>query len=446
MTPKIKKTVLFLAVIALLALPVLADRTNLRPAWNLFSSQQDIEMGRALAGEADRTLQLVDQHNANTYIAALGMQLAAHAPGERFPYQFKIVNDDAINSFALPGGYIYVTTGLIEAAQNEPQLAGAVAHEIAHVVLRHGTAEVSQAYADDVPNASRRRVSVNDAMSRLNIRFEPDSIVLKHSREDERQADLIATQILYDTGFDPNQMTQFFQKITNDRSNATSDYFNNHPEAANRVARVRSELQKLGELPRNVRGDSPDFHSVKDRLMASNNWSAIDTNRNSMVAYRGRDIEFRYPGNWQVSDRGDSLSIAPDDGFVSGSLAYGMTIAAFQPQNSRNFGRNSFAVPGTRPDNTSLSNATDQLLDDLRQSNPNMRVVRSNERRTVDGAPAMVVELTNDSPLGGTETDWLVTVLRPNGLLRYFVGVAPQREFSKYRPVFEEIVASVQFL
>jgi hypothetical protein len=75
-----------------------------------------------------------------------------------------------------------------------------------------------------------------------------------------------------------------------------------------------------------------------------------------------------------------------------------------------------------------------------------MRVVRNAGRRTVDGAQAMVVELTNDSSLGGTETNWLVAVLRPNGLLRYFVGVAPQEEFNRYQSAFSNIVTSVQFL
>jgi len=463
MARKLKTTVLFLAFVSVLVFPALAARTNLTPAWNLFSPQQDTEMGRVLAADAEQTFRLADDHNSNVYLDALGKQLIAHAPGNKYPYQFKIVNDGAINAWALPGGFIYVTSGLIEAAQNEPQLAGALAHEIGHVVLRHGTAEVSQAYESRVSNSIRGRVSVSDAMSRLDLRFQPDSVLLKYSREEERQADIIATQILYDTGFDPRTMTQFFQKISNDRSNNTTEFLNNHPDLANRAANVRREIQNIGPLPRTMRGDSPDFHSVQGRLLAANTnrWPSIsDRNRTNgnrtngdrldlpssrLAYYQGRDISFRYPDNWRVSDQGDSISVAPDSGVVSGSLAYGMTIAVFDPQGSR-FGRNSFQNPVGRADTTSLANATDQLIDHLQQSNANMRVVRSNERRRVDGAQAMVVELTNDSPLGGSETDWLVTVLRPNGSLKYFVGVAPQREFSRYQPAFDEIVTSVRFM
>ena len=167
------------------------------------------------------------------------------------------------------------------------------------------------------------------------------------------------------------------------------------------------------------------------------------------VLYRGRDIEFRYPDNWRVSEEGDSISVAPDGGFVSGSMAWGMTIASFDPQGSRYFGSSSFAnpgAPGARVDSTTLGTATDQLIAYLRQSNPNMRVVRNTERRRVDGAQAMVVELTSESPVGGTERDWLVTVLRPNGLLRYFVGVAPQADSSQYQRAFDQIVTSVRFM
>lgn len=458
----LKITAFFIAFASALVFPALADRTNILPAWNLFSPQQDIEMGRILADDLERSLQLLDEHNANTYIDALGKQLIAHAPGNKYPYQFKIVNDDSINAWALPGGSIYVTSGLIQAAQNEPQLAGVLAHQISHVALRHGTAEVSQAYANRVSNSARGRVSVNDTMTRLNIRFEPGSTPLKYSSEEERQADIVATQILWDTGFDPRQMTQLWQTIVNDRSSRTSDFFNAHPQFSNRVATVRTEVQKLGGLPRNMRGDSPDFHSVKDTLLAGNTnaWPSIsDRNANTgsrpelpstrTVLYRGRDIEFRYPDNWRVSEEGDSISVAPDGGSVSGSMAWGMTIASFDPQGSRYFGSSSFAnpgAPGARVDSTTLGNATDQLIAYLRQSNPNMRVVRNTERRRVDGAQAMVVELTSESPVGGTERDWLVTVLRPNGLLRYFVGVAPQADSSQYQRAFDQIVTSVRFM
>src|SRR5262245_1150146 len=204
MQSRLRIITLFIGIIVL-ALPALADRTVIRPAWNIFTTQQDAELGRALADEAERTtLSLADNHYASVYIDALGQQIAAHAPGTRYPYRFKIVNDDAIKAYALPGGFIYVSSALIDAAQNEPQLAGALAHEIEHVVLRHGTAKVSQEYANLVPNASRSRITVNDAIRQLNLNRDP--LVRQYSRQQERDADIIATQMLVDTGFDPAEM------------------------------------------------------------------------------------------------------------------------------------------------------------------------------------------------------------------------------------------------
>jgi beta-barrel assembly-enhancing protease len=452
MPSKSRIVVAYIAAILLLSLPVLANRTSVRTGWNLFTTQQDIEMGRELAGEVESQSLVVSDRWSNGYITALGTQLVDHAPGYQYPYQFKILNDDAVNSYALPGGFIYLTTGLIDAAPTEPQLAGVLAHQIAHVVLRHGTQEVSRAYNAEAPNAATGRVSVAETMNRLDIAFDPDSIVLKNSPEDERQADLLATQILYDTKFDPQQMPVFFQTLQNEPTNSTAEFFRNHPAASNRAARVRREVLNMGGLPRNLRGDSPDLRKTQDRLRNESNASTRDNNTDvggnlpssRMVTYRGRDIEFRYPENWRVSEGGDSITVAPHNGFVSDSLAYGMTIATFEPQGS-SFGQGLNSPDNVNNRTTTLSRATDQLVADLRLSNPNMRVVRRNDQRRVDGQAALVTELTNDSPVGGRETDWLVTVLRPDGLLRYFVGVAPQHEFTQYAPTFDKMVSSVRF-
>src|SRR5207244_9842291 len=130
------------------------------------------------------------------------------------------------------------------------------------------------------------RISVNDAMSQLNIHFERDAIPLRYTREEERQADVVATQVMAGTGFDPQQMVQFFQIVSNDRSNRTSDFFDNHPSVVNRAANVRAELQRLGGLQGNVRGDSPDFHSVQEKLLAlnTNSWPSVSDRSTSRQA------------------------------------------------------------------------------------------------------------------------------------------------------------------
>jgi len=457
MPSNIRTTIIVVAAVLLLSLPAIADRTPVRPGWNLFTTQQDIEMGRALASDADSALPLMGTSDATTYLSALGSQLSRHAPGDRYSYQFRIIDDGEANAFALPGGYIYVSRGAIEAAENEPQLAGLLAHQIAHIALRHGTQQVSSAYADQQANATRGRVSVPTAMSRLNLRFENNSPVLKYTREMEQQADIVGAQIMRDTSFDPRQMTRMFQNLVAESPRMTTDFFQNHPNLTNRAALIRTEMQNMGGLPSPLRGDSNDFHTVKNMLegLASDSdyypntgnrptGNRPDLPSTRLVSYRGSDLNLRYPDNWTVDEEADAVVLAPDGGYVNGSLAFGMRISSFQPRQTRYYG-DGLVTPGDRVQRSTISSATDQLIAQLQRSNPNMRVARSMQSKTVGGEAGLAVELSNDSPTGGREVDWLVTSLRPNGTLRYFIGVAPQQDVNRYMPSFEQIVNSVRF-
>src|SRR5262245_63526188 len=123
-----------------------AQRTKLKPGRNVYTPQQDVDLGREVAKDAERQLEVINNSNANAYIGALGQQLVSKAPNEfKFPFYFKIINDRSINAFALPGGPVYVHRGAIEAADNEAQLAGVMGHEIGHVILRHGTNQATKA-------------------------------------------------------------------------------------------------------------------------------------------------------------------------------------------------------------------------------------------------------------------------------------------------------------
>ena len=453
MPSNVRTTILVIAAVLLLCLTAIADRTPIRPGWNLFTTQQDIEMGRALASDAESELPLMGTSDATTYLHALGSQLAAHAPGDRYNYQFKIIDDDSTNAFALPGGYIYISRGAIEAAENEPQLAGLVAHEIAHIALRHGTQQVSSAYADGQPNATRGRVAVPTVMSRLNLRFESNSPAVKYTREMERQADIVGAQIMRDTSFDPRQMTRMFQNLVAESPRMTADFFQNHPNLTNRAALIRTEMQNMGGLPSPLRGDSNDFHTVKSMLVTMTSDSDYYPNTGNrpngpstrLVSYRGSDLNLRYPDNWTVDEEADAVVLAPEGGYVNGSLAYGMRISSLQPRQTRYFGESGLVTPGDRAQRSTLSSATEQLIAQLQRSNPNMRVTRSMQSRTVAGEAGLAVELSNDSPIGGREVDWLVTSLRPNGTLMYFIGVVPQQDINRYMPTFEQIVNSVRF-
>ena len=437
-------------ILALVLTAYAADsRTKLKPGWNLFSPQQDIQMGRESVKQAEMQLAILNDRQATSYIDTLGKQLASHAPGEKYPYQFKIVNDTAINAFALPGGFIYVNRGAIEAADSENQIAGVMAHEIGHVVLRHGTNQVSKAYLAQAPLAILGGVlgsnSIGSVLAQLGVGFGLNSLFLKYSRDAESQADLMGTQILHDSGYDPNGMVEFFEKIQAESKGRAVQFFSDHPNPENRISNVQHEIERVGGAPANARKDSTEFHTTKNLLagLPAPPKSARGANRPAdtrngkpappsgrLATFSGNGLQFRYPDNWRQYGEGSATTIAPDGGIVNGSLAYGMMIAEFEP-DYRGQGR------------ISLDEATDQLLNNLQKSNPNMRVTRNHERTRVGGQAALIAEVSNQSPTGGRETDWIVTTMLPDGTMYYFVGVAPQNEFSNYRRAFEDIVDSV---
>src|SRR5262245_49108249 len=264
-----------LALVSLLvfSLTLAAERTHLTPGRNTYSPQQDIELGQQAAKEAERQLELINNSKANAYISALGQSIVAKVPNEyKFPFTFKIVNDKSINAFALPGGPVYVHRGAIEAADNEAQLAGVMGHEIGHVILRHGTNQVTKAQLAQAPLAILGGVLGNSNMGALVTQlggFAAGSVLLRYSRDAESQADLMGTQILYDMGYDPRAMAQFFDKLAKEhKGTKTEQFFSNHAIPENRIGNVNDEIRKLGGSPSNPRLDSPDFQEVK-RIMLS---------------------------------------------------------------------------------------------------------------------------------------------------------------------------------
>jgi beta-barrel assembly-enhancing protease len=123
------------------------QRTALKPGWNMFSPEQDVEIGKRAAADAGKKLPLCNKPDVDAYLAQLGKRLAAKLPDNpgQYPWEFHCVDDKAINAFALPGGYVFVNRGAIESSDNEAQLAGVMAHELSHVALRHGTNQATKA-------------------------------------------------------------------------------------------------------------------------------------------------------------------------------------------------------------------------------------------------------------------------------------------------------------
>jgi predicted Zn-dependent protease len=246
-----------------------ADRTPLKPGVDIFSPRDDIEIGLRNARQADAQLPMLNDPRVDDYLDALGKRLAAHAPGYAFPYRFRCVNDESVNAFALPGGFIYVDRGAIEAAHDEAQLAGVLAHEIAHVALRHGTHQATKAYWTELPFAAASSLfgGMSGAVEELGSGFAVDSILLKYSRTAETQADILGTQIVYDSGYDPRALAQFFEIVADetDRPHHVV-FFENHPNPDHRIDRIDREVDRLGGPSPNYQTTSDDFQTIRRYL------------------------------------------------------------------------------------------------------------------------------------------------------------------------------------
>ena len=444
-----------LALYLLMIPGALAQRTQLKPGWNMFSPQQDIEIGKTAARDAKKQLPQCNAPKVDDYLTQLGTRLAAKLPtgGVVYPFEFHCVNDKAINAFALPGGFVFVNRGAIEAADNEAQLAGVMAHELSHVALRHGTNQATKAEATQGILGIAEGIfggSTGGALLTQLGSFAAGGVLLRYSRTAESQADTMGTQVLYDTGYDPRALAQFFEKLeAESKGKNPPEFFSDHPNPEHRIERVDEEIDKLGGVPPNAKRDSAEFEAAKREVLAlpvvkkptpgaPGAMAAPAPPSGNFATYQANSYTLKYPDNWKKypDSNGSGVSFAPeggivDDGSGHSAQAYGLTVSVTQPSGDPN-------------DSSALENATRQVIQGLQQSNPNMKIALQPERVRLNGKPGLSTYLSNDSPAGGSETDWVLTVMRPEGVLA-FVCVAPQKAFSNYDKTFSSILDSLRF-
>jgi|KBSSwiStaDraftv2_1062776.scaffolds.fasta_scaffold20324_3 hypothetical protein len=452
--PIILRCLAVLLAFCILQMQPLNARVEPSRGFNMFSAQEEVQAGQQSAAQVSRQLPVLpDSDPVSVYVQRLGQQLAAHAPGEKWPYSFHVVNQKEINAFALPGGPVFVNVGTIQAADNEAELAGVIAHEISHVVQRHGTRAASKQMAAQLPLAILGGVMGQGALSQMaqmGLSFGVGSYFLKNSRKAESEADLLGTDIMYDTGFNPRAMAQFFTKIQEQGGARGPQFFSDHPDPGNRAQAVASEV---GTLPRksNYRSDSAGFRDIKQRVagmqpltaqqIAARQTPAMNASSSSVAPasslrnFSHRDFTISYPENWQVyGDQNSSVTIAPPSGVSQNAVAYGVMINTYQLEDA----------------NVSLEQATRDLLASLRQSNPDLREIGQDENIRVNGVAGKSVDLIGNSPLRdqsgrpSQERDWLVAVMRQDGSLLYVVSIAPEKDFEGLRPTFEQMLKSLQ--
>jgi Zn-dependent protease with chaperone function len=421
----------------------------LKPGFNLFSKQQDVQLGQDAAKQVRQQYQPVQNQFLQDYLRRVGDRLAAtpEAKQSGFSFTFSLLNVGEINAFALPGGPMFVYTGLMKVSDNEAQLAGVMAHEMSHVILRHGTHQASKANLIQLPAMLAGAVaggSLLGQLTQLGIGLGANSVLLKFSRDAESQADALGSHLMSEAGYNPIEMARFFEKLQGTARGP--QFLSDHPNPGNREHAIEAEIRAL---PQRAYGfETGDFQKVKAEIAALPAPPARKGNIGSGAAatdlpapgegwrqLRARSFSVSYPGSWQVfgDQQSSMLTIAPRQGLVRGSngatqVGYGAILSYFSPENR-----------------TDLLSATDDLISHLYGQNPAFRVTsNSQDKVRAGGSDGLITMLASASPYGGDETDALLTVGRPEGLF-YMVFIAPAKNYPQLEGSFRQMVHSLRF-
>ncbi len=464
---------------------------------NAFTPEQELTEGQKVAAQVYHQMPVLpDSDPVTRYVQQLGARLVQHAPGARWPYNFHVVASSDINAFALPGGSVFVNLGTVQAAETEGQLAGVMAHEISHVVQRHSTCNITKQQGQKVLYGIGSVLSsvllgsgTAGTLAQSALGLGQSLTFLRMSRDDEKQADLLGTGILYDSGYDPRGLPQFFEIIQAKSGSGGAQFLSDHPNPGNRTEYVDAEIATLprhsdavvttAEFKRvhplamaetalsskdvdaglwkksgryasgpsgvagvvsepvvagqagSVQGGGPERSGSAGRL--SQSALGIDGKMTRLQAAR---FVLDYPAAWQKQvDASGTVILAPVGGAGATGIVYGALID-LEKQSGDGV-----------TDAASLKAATAMLVQRLSEQNAGLTQVGEVTALTVQGRMANSVELRGKSPVveagaALTERDWLVTIARADGDVNYIVFVSPERDFALMKPTFTKMMKS----
>src|SRR5437762_7296798 len=236
---------------------------------NFISLEKEIAMGRQLSAEIERQVKLIDDPTITEYVNRVGQNLVRNSDA-KVPFTIKVVESDEINAFALPGGFFYVNSGLILAADDESELAGVMAHEIAHVAARHGTEQASKA---ELINFASIPLIFMGGVGGFALRQAAGFLIpmqfLQFSRKDEAEADYLGLQYLYRTGYDPGAAVSFFEKLQakeSARPGSVSKMFSTHPPTGDRIEMTKKNIELILPDKDQFVVTTSEFNKVKTQL------------------------------------------------------------------------------------------------------------------------------------------------------------------------------------
>ncbi|MEQ1869693.1 MAG: M48 family metallopeptidase [Vicinamibacterales bacterium] len=441
---------------------LLTAQTRIVAPDNKSPVSDDVKLGKEAADEARKQLPLMRDDAVTSYVEDLGRRLVVAIPPEfrhpEFNYTFETINVREINAFALPGGPMFVNRGMIEASNSEGEVAGVMAHEISHVVLRHGTAQAAKAGKYQVGQVAGAILGaviggrVGSVVAQ-GSQFGIGTFFMKFGREYEKQADLAGARIMSLAGYDPREMASMFKTIEKEGGSNGPEWMSSHPNPGNRSEyiakealalpvrdpitasaaydRVRAHLRTLPKAP------TTEEATKNAKKTGGSTTSTAPSGRVDPPATRyqtyteGNIFQISVPSNWREMTSTSSVTFAPQG-------AYG----TYQGQSVFTHGVEAGIA---RSHSSNLRDATDAFIDDLRRSNQRMSLGSGYQNISIDGRRALQTSIGNVSDATGqNEIIQLVTLQMRDGNLFYAITVAPREDIDDYQATFQRVLSSLR--
>jgi predicted Zn-dependent protease len=276
---------------------------------NVYSLEKEIRLGKELAQEIERQAKIVDDPVIAEYVNRIGQNLVRNSDA-KVPFTIKVIDSEEVNAFALPGGFFFVHSGLIMKAETESELAGVMAHEIAHVAARHGTRQASRA---TIANYASIPLIFMGGWTGYGIRQAASVLIpvsfLRFSRGFEAEADLLGLEYMYKTGYDPTAFVDFFEKIQTlekRKPGTMSKVFSSHPMTDDRIKTSQKNIQEYLKAKPEYVVNTSEFDNVKARLLAMNNRRRPDDKDANRPRLRKK------PGSGTIDEEGSDKSKKSD--------------------------------------------------------------------------------------------------------------------------------------
>ncbi len=440
------------------------SQPQFKPGFNLFSPEQDVQMGQQSAQQVMRETPMVpENHPVVGYVRQLGAKLSSKAAGERFNYKFWVVATKEINAFALPGGFLFVNAGTIAAARNEGELAGVVAHEIAHAALRHGTTQASKAKLAEgglgilgVLAGAGERPELGQIVSQVGG-FGANMLFLKFGRSAEKQADLEGARMVAEAGYDPRDMANFFKTLQAEGGQRTPEMLSDHPDPGNRIKYILDEIPKLPVAASPVHSTN-EFEQAKAYLTgrAPQQLSLAQKSQLHRVGPKDpSDLELgqrppRPAGQFkaqQAKDGSFAVQVPANWDAIEGGAA----TLIFAPRGAYGKHNDSFIVTHgifvgvANPQGGDLGRATAALIQQQIADNADFQVIKQPQPINFGGQQGYVAAIAGPSAhTGVAEVDVTYTTVTADGRLLYIITIAPEDEQGVYKAAFEQVLKSLR--